>query len=221
MILLDAGKPPPPPFDRDVHVEPLSFELSIGKERLIVNCGSFTGSDPAWRSALQATAAHSSVTVNDTNAIGVAPNGGLFSKNLQVDVARQESDGNIWLEAFHTGYEHRSNIKHIRRIYLAADGEDIRGDDELIGAVTGTYDIRFHFHPEVRASLVQDRSTVLMRLKSGAGWRLRVNGGLLSLDDSIYLGDGRNAKRSQQAVISGSLGPDGALVKWRLDHVKS
>ena len=221
VILLDAGKPPPPPFDRDVHAAPLSFELSIGKERLIVNCGSFIGSYPAWRSALQATAAHSSVTVNDTNAIGVALNGGLFSKNLQVDVARQESDGNIWLEAFHTGYEHRSNIKHIRRIYLAADGEDIRGDDELIGAVTGTYDIRFHFHPEVRASLVQDRSTVLMRLKSGAGWRLRVNGGLLSLDDSIYLGDGRNAKRSQQAVISGSLGPDGALVKWRLDHVKS
>jgi uncharacterized heparinase superfamily protein len=60
-----------------------------------------------------------------------------------------------------------------------------------------------------------------MRLKSGAGWRLRVNGGVLSLDDSIYLGDGRNAKRSQQAVISGSLGPDGALIKWRLDHVKS
>jgi uncharacterized heparinase superfamily protein len=195
--------------------------MSVGKERLIVNCGSFTGSDPTWRNALRATAAHSVVSVNDTNAIETAAHDGLLSKNLDVDYARQESEGDIWLEASHNGYNKRFKINHKRRLYLAADGEDIRGDDELTGDVTGTYDIRFHFHPDVSASLVQEGSAVLMRLKSGTGWRLHVNGGLLSLDDSIYLGDGRNAKRSQQAVISGSLGPDGALVKWRLDHVKS
>jgi uncharacterized heparinase superfamily protein len=221
VILLDAGKPPPSPFDRKAHAAPLSFEMSVGKERLIVNCGSFTGSDPTWRNALRATAAHSVVSVNDTNAIETAAHDGLLSKNLDVDYARQESEGDIWLEASHNGYNKRFKINHKRRLYLAADGEDIRGDDELTGDVTGTYDIRFHFHPDVSASLVQEGSAVLMRLKSGTGWRLHVNGGLLSLDDSIYLGDGRNAKRSQQAVISGSLGPDGALVKWRLDHVKS
>jgi uncharacterized heparinase superfamily protein len=221
VILIDAGKPPPPPFNGHAHAAPLSFELSIGKERLIVNCGSFTGADPAWHNALRATAAHSLMTVNDTNAIEMTPQDGLLSKNVQVDYARQESEGNIWLETSHNCYKKRFNITHKRRLYLAADGDDIRGDDELTGAVAGTYAIRFHFHPDVRASLVQDGSAILMRLKSGTGWRLRVNGGVLSLDDSIYLGDGRNAKRSQQAVISGSLGPNGALIKWRLDHVKS
>ena len=221
VMLLDTGAPPPAPFDRHAHTAPLSFELSVGKDRLIVNCGSFLGADPAWRAALRATAAHSSLTVNDTNAVETASNGKVLSKNLLVDFTRRESEGNIWLEASHSGYGKRFNILHKRRLYLAADGEDIRGDDELTGAVDGAFAIRFHFHPDIRVSLIQDGSAALMQLKNGMGWRLRVNGGLLSLDDSIYFGDGWLPRRSRQAVISGTLGPDGVLVKWRLDHVKS
>ncbi|MGA0392565.1 MAG: heparinase II/III family protein [Rhodospirillales bacterium] len=221
VIIVDAGNPPAPPFDRHAHAAPLSFEMSIGKERLIVNCGSFTGNDPAWHNALRATAAHSGVTINDVNAVEISPKGGLTSKNVKVEYERQESDGNIWFEASHNGYGPRLKINHKRRLYLSADGNDIRGDDELTGGTVGSFAIRFHFHPDVRASLVQDGSAVLVRLKNGEGWRLRVNGGALSLDDSIYLSDGRNAKRSQQAVILGNLGPDGALVKWRLDRVNN
>lgn len=221
IIVMDTGNPPPSPFDQHTHASPLSFELSIGKDRVIVNCGSFIDTDLSWHAALRATAAHSGVTINDSNAIEISPKGGLLGKTVNVNYERQESDGNIWLEASHNGYTQRFKIHHKRRLYLAASGDDIRGDDELTGAAEGDFAIRFHLHPNIRASLVQDGSAILMRLKNGQGWRLRVNGGNLSLDDSIYLGDGRNPRRSQQAVISGSLGPDGALVKWRLDHVKA
>ncbi|MEX2450141.1 MAG: heparinase II/III family protein [Rhodospirillales bacterium] len=222
VILADTGGPPPPGFDRSAHASPLGFELSVGKERLIVNCGAFTGADPAWRQALRATAAHSTLTLNDTNAFEITPQGRRPRKNLHVEAARREADGNIWLEASHDGYRRAFGLVHKRRLYLATGGDDIRGDDELAGtAETGTFAIRFHLHPDVRASLVQDGSAVLMRLKSGAGWQFRANGGVLGIEPSIYLGDGMTTRHTRQIVLTGDIKNDGTLVKWRLNRVKA
>ncbi|MEQ8195265.1 MAG: heparinase II/III family protein [Rhodospirillales bacterium] len=226
VILSDTGGPPPAGFDGAAHASPLSFELSVGKERLIVNCGAFTGTDPAWRQALRATAAHSTLTVNDTNALELAPVKRPIRKSLHADAVRREADGNIWLETAHDGYRRRFGLVHKRRLYLDAGGEDVRGDDELSGqagskAQEGRFAIRFHLHPDVRASLVQDGTAVLMRLKSGAGWRFRANGGLLALEPSIYLGDGANTRHTRQIVIAGGIDRHGALVKWRLNRLKA
>ncbi len=46
----------------------LSFELSSGKHALIVNCGAPQGPSPEWRRVARATAANSTVTVNDTSS---------------------------------------------------------------------------------------------------------------------------------------------------------
>ncbi|MGB1005628.1 MAG: heparinase II/III domain-containing protein, partial [Thalassobaculaceae bacterium] len=75
----------------------------------------------------------------------------------------------------------------------------------------------FHLHPRVSASLVQNGTEVLLRLPSGTGWRFRVAGGALGLNDSVYFGDGGLA-RCQQIVIDADL--DTALdqgacrIKW-------
>ena len=49
------------------------------------------------------------------------------------------------------------------------------------------------------------------------GWRLRADGGRISIEDSIYLG-GPEPRRSEQVVITGS--PDGPQqVKWAISKV--
>jgi uncharacterized heparinase superfamily protein len=58
---------------------------------------------------------------------------------------------------------------------------------------------RFHLHPAVTANLLQDESAVLLRLASGAGWKLRAKGARVALEDSIYLGG--EARRSLQIVL--------------------
>ena len=68
VMLIDCGRPPPPGVDRLSHAGTLSLELSVGRERVIVNCGAAPAAGPQWRDATRATAAHSTLTIADTNS---------------------------------------------------------------------------------------------------------------------------------------------------------
>jgi len=69
--------------------------------------------------------------------------------------------------------------------------------------------------PSVQASLAEDERAALLRLPSGMLWRLRAAGTEVSLGESAYLGSGE-ARKTQQVVLSGTVGPEGAAVRWAL-----
>ena len=48
---------------------------------------------------------------------------------------------------------------------------------------------RFHLHPSVKASSVQDGESILLRLGDGSGWRFRATGGVTNVQESVYLGE--------------------------------
>ena len=50
IIIVDSGGPPPARLDRQAHAGIGSFEMSVGRERFIVNCGAHPGASP-WRTA--------------------------------------------------------------------------------------------------------------------------------------------------------------------------
>ena len=77
LVLVDTGKPPPRGFDDEAHAGTLSFELSQGRERIIVNCGGYRGPKPAWRRVARASAAHSVLVVADTNSVEIRADGSL------------------------------------------------------------------------------------------------------------------------------------------------
>jgi uncharacterized heparinase superfamily protein len=219
LIIMDAGTPPPPGRDGHAHAGTLAFEMSVGKERLIVNCGAHPGGDPSWRRAQRATAAHSTVTVEDVNSAELLPDAGLGYRPAYVTVERKEADGNIWIDARHDGYAKSFGLTHHRRLYLAGNGGDIRGEDMLDGAGDHKFTVRFHLHPSIRASLVQEGSTVLLRLPSGTGWRLRSAGGVISLQESVYLGSRGDVKRTEQIVVSAATKNGHGQVKWALSRL--
>src|SRR4029078_4145800 len=68
LVLVDTGKPSPRGFDEEAHAAPLSFELSHGRDRIIVNCGGYRGAKPAWRRVARASAAHSVLVVGDNQS---------------------------------------------------------------------------------------------------------------------------------------------------------
>lgn len=226
LILCDAGAPPAKPNDAHAHAGTLSFEFSVGKERMIVNCGALPGADDAWRRAQRTTAAHSTAVIDDTNSAELRENGSLGARPEKVSSTRNEADGAIWVEAQHDGYLRNFGVIHKRRLYLAAAGNDLRGEDAFVGEggkrVKGggkPFAIRFHLHPDTKVSLVQNGASALIQLGNGQGWRLRASGAALSLSDSIYLGIGGQMKRIEQIVLTGTLQPDGAIVKWGLTRV--
>ncbi|HKX07079.1 MAG TPA: heparinase II/III-family protein, partial [Stellaceae bacterium] len=110
-------------------------------------------------------------------------------------------------------YRAEFGLTHQRQLFLAEDGEDLRGEDLLTGTPGQSFAIRFHLHPQVQASLTQDGTAALLRLASGVGWRLRAQGAVLSLAESVYLGTGE-IRKTQQIVLQGHVGTQGATVKW-------
>ena len=214
LVLVDVGGPPASQFCAQAHAAPLAFEMSVGRERLIVNCGAHRQAE--WRMAGRSTAAHSSLTLADTNAIELEDPFGVGKRRCDVTVNRMEDEGSIWLEAAHDGYA-PFGIVHGRRYYLAATG-GLKGEDTLSwegnkNRAGHPFAVRFHLHPDVQTSLVRDGEAVLLRLGKGKGLTFHAGGAALSLEESVYMGKG-DIRRAEQIVLSGVLGNDGAVVKW-------
>jgi uncharacterized heparinase superfamily protein len=193
--------------------------MSVGKERLVVNCGAYSGDNDDWLIAQRTTAAHSAMTVGNINSSELLPGGAIGNRPKSVAADRRDTDGNIWIDSSHDGYQTLLGLTHSRRIYLAANGGDVRGEDTLSGKGEHKFTVRFHLHPSVSASLVQDGGSVLMRLPSGAGWRFRSSGGVVSMQESVYLGVRGEIKRGEQIVVSGATQNGGAQVKWAFSRM--
>ena len=202
--------------------------LCVGAFLLLVPAGARPGNRDPWATVQRSSAAHSTMIVDDTNSSELLADGTFGRRPGYVRVDRSEDEGNVWLSARHDGYLMAFGLEHERRIFMAGDGDDIRGEDLLSRAEVADktrsakgFALRFHLHPAVQASLVQNGSSVLLRLPSGAGWRLIAEGGTVSLAESVYLGEIEEVRRSEQIVVSGALeaGVDAARVKWALKRV--
>jgi len=215
VAIVDTG-PPPTLGGSTAHASALALEVSDGRDRLIVNCGAAGADDPDWRNALRATAAHSTITVDEANSAELRDDGRWVGQPAEVSADRREADGAIWLDAASHGYRRRFGLVHGRRLYMDAAGGDIRGEDILEGAGGKMFRARFHLHPDVKASLTQDGTAVLLRLPSGSGWRFIAVGGAMGIEESVYLGSGGRPRRAEQIVVGGPLSGAGARLKWAI-----
>ncbi|WP_428395274.1 heparinase II/III family protein [Lichenicoccus sp.] len=224
LLFVDAGPPPPTGYDMLAHAGTLSFELSIGRERLVVNCGA--GITPAWRQALRSTAAHSVVTIADRSSSEFNESGGIARRPGHVEIEHKQSGGAHWLDLSHDGYKPMLGAMQRRRLYLAENGEDIRGEDFVEAPAPLAFVLRFHLHPDVAAKHDPEPGSVLLTLASGGIWRMRIEGGAVSIDESVYLGAGAPRVSRQIAVTvtppQATSEPDAAgepqIVRWAISR---
>ena len=218
IVIVDSGAPAPIKLDNRAHAGIASFEMSVGRERFIVNCGAHPGVGP-WRNALAATAAHSTVVVADTNQVELLEGGGVRRRPPSVESRREDGPEGSLVEVSHTGYANLG-LTHRRRLFLGDSGEDFRGEDALVGTARRHFAIRFHLHPDVHVSLTESGRTALLRLGDGTGWRFRSDSETVALDESVYFGSG-TARRSNVLVISGETQGQGeAVVRWAFRREK-
>jgi uncharacterized heparinase superfamily protein len=218
LAIFNTGAPPPRGLDHAAHAGQLSFELSLGRERIVVNCGGPPSADPAWTMAARATAAHSTVAVDETNSAELRPQGGMVRRPRHLDTQREEAEGAVLAQASHDGYAPNFGLVHRRRLWLSADGTDLRGEDMLVGPHAGLFAARFHLHPEMQASLIQNGTAALLRTPSGIAWRFSIAGGRLEIADSAYFGasgepDAPAMRRCEQLIVTGPV-IDGQPLKW-------
>lgn len=243
VLVMDVGKPAIGVASATAHASTLAFELSAGGHRVVVNCGWTSQQPDSWREAVRATAAHSTLTIEETSSARLIPRGWrrdlmgprFEDQPVNVTARRNEEDIGTWLEASHDGYRDSFGLLHRRRIFLAADGGDLRGEDGLYRPVEDgppddvdrrfRFAVRFHLHPDVRASLARDGMSALLVLGNGDGWRFRTDGGPIRIERSVYLAAGGTPKRISQIVVQGEAEPFGAgerppnRVRWAFQRL--
>ena len=233
IVVLDAGPPPIARVSNSAHAGTLAFEMSDGAQRLVVNCGGARGNRrpvPAGLAeGLRTTAAHSTLVLADTNSTRVREDGTLGKGIEEVVAHRHESEEGIWVDAAHDGYVRRYGFEHQRRLYLSADGIDLRGEDALAtpkakgksrkGAGL-RFDIRFHLGAGVEATPTADGQGALLKAPGGAVWGFKARGGRLALEDSLWVDGDGHPHATQVLTVTGDATAEGASVNWSFKRAR-
>lgn len=203
---------------RRAHAGLLSFEYSYGKDRVFVNCG--TSDAPGkWRELLRSTAAHTALVAEHRNSCPF-DDWGLMSGHLDIKHRNRADEDMAVIEATHNGYMPRFGLMHARIVQLLEGGDVLAGEERLQGRSGLHFAVRFHLHPSIQASAIQDGTEILLRAKSGTGWRFRCAGARLDIEDSVYMSEGETPRRTLQIALNGMTEGTESSVTWELRRDK-
>lgn len=241
VVMADVGAPPPLLFSRNAGAGCLSFEMSSGPQRMVVNCG-LPASGPELRRLARSTAAHSTAGVADTSSCRFLAGGAwwgerraivwlsrrigpvVLSGPCAVRSERTRDEGGHVLAARHDGYADAYGLVHERRWRLSADGGRLEGEDAFVREgrkekgrpASHEVAVRFHLHPAIA---VRGRHGDGLELATPQGeiWHFGAEGAEepidVAIEESVYFAGLTGARRTDQIVVYLTVGA-GARVSW-------
>ncbi len=244
-LIVDATVPPKGVHSVNAHASTLAFELTSGRRPVVVNCGSGMSFGEDWHRAGRATPSHSALSLDgfSSGRLGEAGNGWreeqLIDAPKTVPVQLSSANDGTRFEGGHDGFEATHGLTHARTLELTFDGRGMVGEDLLLAMKDANkrqfdrvmdaknlqgvpYQVRFHLHPDVDASVDMGGLAVSLALKSGELWVFRHNSGAsLSLLPSVYLEKGRLKPRAaKQIVLSGVAMEYATRIRWSLSKAQ-
>ncbi len=217
ILIMDCGTP----SIEKTHAGALSFELSHGFEKIVVNCGSPYVNNKKWSDAMRSTAAHSTLTIDEINSSDIFFEKDTTTRIANVHSERRENEGSYWINAAHSGYEELFGLIHKRNVHIDGKNLIIRGKDCFMRSnyktpVLGNpkkFFLRFHIHPSVKLSVTGSKKKVVLKLNNDLGWEFICSLPKIQIKDGIYLGGNRLVERNSHILISDELSFD-KEVKW-------
>jgi uncharacterized heparinase superfamily protein len=247
-VIADAAPPPTGLASANAHASTLAFELTSGRRPLIVNCGSGAVFGRSWHRAGRATPSHSTLGIEGTSSSKLGKTvwiGGrecelLVDTPREVTAEREEGTEETSLSLRHDGFVKTHGLHHSRYLRLSFDGRTLSGEDEVAvlsnankkrfdqgraaqaGGGSVGFNIRFHLHPDVDATLDMGGTAVSLVLKSGEIWVFRHRGpAALTIEPSLFLEKGRLEPRAtKQIVLTGALMEYATHVGWTISKAQ-
>ena len=232
VLQFDAAPPPLAKHARTGCASTLAFEFSHAGHRIVVNCGGAGcagGLIPArLEQGLRASAAHSTLVLDDANSTAVLLGGKIGSGVSEVDIDRrtligEKNAGATRLEASHNGYASRFGLIHRRILILRDDGTELRGEDLLVPASgkgkSGKvgFAIRFHLGAGIEVGLSDDGKGAGLALPDGSYWQFRTGSeGQVTIEESLWADGQGRPHPVQQLVIQGLVSRGGGSFSWLL-----
>ena len=211
ILIIDCGVPKNYHATYKAHSCSTTFELSYKKNKIIIN--SLSGLD---KKINRKTAAHSTLTLNNTNAYKILKNEHLSRVPDKLKVKRVERYGANFIEIESYGYKNQYDAIHKRLIYVDKEGLDIRGEDNIYCPIEITFDLRFYLDSTIKTLITNNGKNIVLRLKNGIGWKFS------SSLDKINIVSNRRININNQPVTNEHIHLTGktkeliTVVKWSL-----
>ncbi len=195
-------------FALRAHAATLAFEMSVGRQPLVVNAGPGQAFGGAWTNLSRQTAAQSAVEVDGRSSARIEATGlaartfgaALIDGPSLVSVRQAQDATGQWLLATQDGYVASHGLLQERRLFVGARGQEVRGEDILTVADARSrsqfdraardgrvgFVARFHLHPAIGIEFDPGRQLVTLTLPTGEAWVFRAGGGTVALEDSVY-----------------------------------
>ncbi|MCO5071596.1 MAG: heparinase II/III family protein [Rhizobiaceae bacterium] len=231
VVIADTGAAPPFEMSQRAHAGCLAFEMSSGRNPLIVNSGVDSYASEDFRPLARATAAHSTATINDTSSARFALQPGmarwlgtpLVDGPKEVRSTRLDKPGQQGFVASHDGYLPRFGIIHERGLRLSDDGAVLTGMDRFFGSggqkvhrEQDAVSIRFHLHPDIELFRDDDERLVLVTPQHER-WTLSSPDVVPTVEESIFFASLGGPLRSRQIVLAFRASELGE-VRWRFSR---
>ena len=230
-LFIDANNPSSMLHSRNYQAGPLSFELASNGIKFICNSGSGKNLGEELSYLSSSTAAHSTLTINDTSSC-------IFQKNALIRKYFGNSlieKHNIFKTEFkndkefiqciiaHDGYEKRFKILHERQITLFKSKNHIEGIDSLkcksLENKNLTFSVRFHIHPDIRITKTMGND-ILLSSSEGEGWIFRSPQIPTKIEKNLYFGNPDNIKESSFILLEGNIENENTNIIWHLEKAK-
>ena len=236
LLIVDTGEPPKGELSLEAGASTLSFEFSHGMSCLIVNCGQPEHYNDETSQVWRTTNAHSTATLNDTSIArfenpgtpGRPISGQIISRNLDLEYSRQDTGDATTITAAHNGYVKEFGIRHERSITLDSNGERLFGQEWFSGpnksdmryTTKDKVALRFHLHPDIKASLSSNGETCLLETREGEQWRFDCPGFGVELSESIFFAALPAPKPTWQIVVN-TKAYDNPEINWALQKIQA
>ena len=181
--ILDVAPVGPAYLPGHAHADTLSFELSLGKDRVIVNGGTSEYGVGSTRQRERGTKNHSTVEVNFEDSSEVWHGFRVARRARPKGLTIEECASSISIACSHDGYERlMEGALHTRAWTVQSRSVKVTDSIEAGNFVSVS---RFHFHPHIG---LEQRSASLwdLLLPSGLNMQLQVLSGEGFMRDAIY-----------------------------------
>jgi uncharacterized heparinase superfamily protein len=228
-VFVDVGEARAGPLGLNACDHALSFEVSGGRDKLIV--------EPGWcptqgeRQSLRIIGAGNTLTLGEQSIL--TPTSGKFAELMEFALTglryrvrhrrvATERTGAL-LEMEHEGWRPRFGMKHERRLFVDPTRDELRGEDRMIQVEARKdmpagvpFAIRFTLHPEVQATLARDNKSILLRAPGGRGWWIRHDAKEVDLEVGTVIEHDKPRKTTVVALKGVCVFETPPRVRWKL-----
>ena len=188
VAIMDLAKIGPDYLPGHGHADTLSFELSIGKQRVFVNSGTSCYGESPERLRQRGTHAHNTLVINGQDSSEVWAGFRVAKRANPFDIKIDESeDGTcISIEASHDGYSKIFNSHVIHQRRWKFEDNNLAINDKIDGRFSSS-EVLFHLHPDVIVDVKKEINFSVGSILLNEGYKMQFStDGRARLNDSTW-----------------------------------